>query len=304
MKDKLYTFISLLLIFIIIFMIPTSTILGNVIKSITKINNIYFENLIKFVVYIVVAYFFVKYRYGLFNKEDIIQFIGKNAPLCLGIALIIGEIVITIILKFQDSMGYIEIKAETWLNYLSGMITTSLTAFGVLITLNQYISSKAAKEKPRILLNIAEETNVKKYEVDINKSYENAEDKLIRYVNVKISNIGENNIYEPRIEDINYNAHGLRNIEKRDWGYEILDEIDGKANNEDEKFEIVRLNLLYGPGMNPKRSFEFNLIYECNDKLYKNKVKITIYIHDEQKVELKVGDIQRIYFGGKKYGKG
>lgn len=299
MKDSLYKAMIFILLLMIIFLLPTSSLISKIIFITTNISNTSFHFLVKILIYLIICKIYIKYRYEYIGKEDIIEFFLKNTSLCITIFFIVFEIIVTIILIYLDRSLIINITSDAWITYLCNMSSLTIAALGIILTLNSYIKDRETAEKPKIGMYITPLIDDVKFiaNVDMDSEYG-----YIKEICIKIENKSEHNIYTPRIEDNNLYGYGLQYIIEFNSNYSILEQIDSK-NNVNTCFEIVKFNIRVDEGMSEKIEKTFGLVYEYNNKMYKNNVRV-IFHKSNGEVALRISDTERIYGRRAKYAQG
>lgn len=299
MKDTLYKIIICIILLLMIFLLPTSRLINKIIYITTNINNSGFNILVKTLIYLIACKISIKYRYEYIEKENIIEFFLRNTSVCITVLFIVFEIIITIILRYLDRSAMLNISLDTWITYLCNMGSLTIAALGIILALNSYIKDKEIAEKPKIGMYICPLTDEAKFIANIDTGSEYG---YIKEICIKIENKSEQNIYTPRIEDDNLYAYGLQYIQEFNSIYRILEQIDSK-NNIDTCFERVKFNIRIDEGMGEKIEKNFGIVYEYNNKMYKNKVKVIFHRFTDE-VAIRISDTERIYGRRIKYAQG
>lgn len=261
MKTILYKITLLIILTLVIFILPTENIIRNLIIYVTHINNVYFDILVKLAIFLLVIFIYEldiknSIEYGKIYKFRTQKF-ERNPIKYIVIATLGSEALITIILRILDLSKRINISSETWVNYISSILGITLTAFGIIITLNKYFKDKEEKESPKLKILSVNKPEKIDYCCKIDNDYTN---NLKHKIYIKLINKGDTAILSPNFRD-EYN--NIYEIEQKNVENQILYQIDPYEQENKDKY-IVELELSFNEGMSER-------VYKCIDLIYNNK---------------------------------
>lgn len=261
MKTILYKITLLIILTLVIFILPTENMIRNLIIYVMHINNVYFDILVKLAIFLLVIFIYEldiknSIEYGKIYRFRTQKF-ERNPIKYIVIATLGSEALITIILRILDLSKRINISSETWVNYISSILGITLTAFGIIITLNKYFKDKEEKESPKLkILAVNKPENID-YFCKIDNDYAN---NLKQKIYIKLINKGDTAILFPNFRD-EYN--NIYEMEQKNVENQILYQIDPYEQENKDKY-IVELELSFNEGMSER-------VYKSIDLIYNNK---------------------------------
>ena len=261
MKTILYKITLLIILTLVIFILPTENMIRNLIIYVTHINNVYFDILVKLAIFLLVIFIYEldiknSIEYGKIYRFRTQKF-ERNPIKYIVIATLGSEALITIILRVLDLSNRINISSETWVNYISSILGITLTAFGIIITLNKYFKDKEEKESPKLKISVANKPEKIDYYCKIDNDYTN---NFKQKIYIKLINKGDTTILSPNFRD-EYN--NIYEIEQKNVENQILYQIDPYEQENKDKY-IVELELAFDEGMSER-------VYKYVDLIYNNK---------------------------------
>ena len=167
-----------------------------------------------------------------------------------------SEALITIILRLLDLTKRINISSETWVNYISSILGITLTAFGIIITLNKYFKDKEEKESPKLKILAVNKPEKIDYLCKIDNDYTN---NLKQKIYIKLINKGDTAILSPNFRD----EYNIYEIEQKNMENQILYQIDPYEQENKDKY-IVELEISFNEWMSKR-------VYKSIDLIYNNK---------------------------------
>lgn len=261
MKTVLYKITLLIILTLVIFILPTENIIRNIIVYVTHINNLYFDILVKLAIFLLVIFIYEldiknSIEYGKIYRFRTQKF-ERNPIKYIVIVTLGSEALITIILRILDLSNRINISSETWVNYISSILGITLTAFGIIITLNKYFKDKEEKESPKLKISAVNKPEKIDYYCKIDNDYTN---NFKQKIYIKLINKGDTTILSPNFRD-EYN--NIYEIEQKNVENQILYQIDPYEQENKDKY-IVELELAFDEGMSER-------VYKYVDLIYNNK---------------------------------
>ena len=261
MKTVLYKITLLIILTLVIFILPTENIIRNIIVYVTHVNNLYFDILVKLAIFLLVIFIYEldiknSIEYGKIYRFRTQKF-ERNPIKYIVIVTLGSEALITIILRVLDLSNRINISSETWVNYISSILGITLTAFGIIITLNKYFKDKEEKESPKLKISAANKPEKIDYYCKIDNDYTN---NFKQKIYIKLLNKGDTTILSPNFRD-EYN--NIYEIEQKNVENQILYQIDPYEQENKDKY-IVELELSLDEGMSER-------VYKYVDLIYNNK---------------------------------
>ena len=261
MKTVLYKITLLIILTLVIFILPTENIIRNIIVYVTHINNLYFDILVKLAIFLLVIFIYEldiknSIEYGKIYRFRTQKF-ERNPIKYIVIVTLGSEALITIILRVLDLSNRINISSETWVNYISSILGITLTAFGIIITLNKYFKDKEEKESPKLKISAVNKPEKIDYYCKIDNDYTN---NFKQKIYIKLINKGDTTILSPNFRD-EYN--NIYEIEQKNVENQILYQIDPYEQENKDKY-IVELELAFDEGMSER-------VYKYVDLIYNNK---------------------------------
>lgn len=214
MKTILYKIILLIILILVIFILPTENMIRYLIVYVTHIDNLYFDILVKVAIFLLVIFIYEldiknSIEYGKIYRFRTQKF-ERNPIKYIVIATLGLEALITIILRILDLSNKINISSETWVNYISSILSITLTAFGIIITLNKYFKDKEEKESPKLKISAVNKPEKIDYCCKIdNECINNLKQKIY----IKLINKGDTAILNPNFKD----EYRIYEIEKKMW---------------------------------------------------------------------------------------
>jgi len=266
-----------MVLILVIFILPTEKIVRNLVIYITHINNMYFDTLVKVAILLLVIFIYEMDLKNSINYGNIYEFktqkFERNPIKYIVIATLGTEILITVVLRMLDILGRINISAEIWVSYISSILGITLTAFGIIITLNKYFKDKEEKESPKLKISVTNKPENIKYYCKIDNSYSN---NLKQKIYIKLINKGDSPILSPVFRD-EYNR--IYEIERGDVENQILYQLDSYE-QENQNIYIIELDMSFDEVMSPRIYKYIDLVY--NNKNY-NEYMTTIQIEFDRK---------------------
>lgn len=261
MKTILYKLTLLIILTLVIFILPTENMIRNIIVYVTHINNLYFDILVKLAIFLLVIFIYEldiknSIEYGKIYRFRTQKF-ERNPIKYIVIVTLGSEALITIILRILDLSNRINISSETWVNYISSILGITLTAFGIIITLNKYFKDKEEKESPKLKISAVNKPENIDYYCKIDNDYTN---NFKQKIYIKLINKGDTTILSPNFRD-EYN--NIYEIEQKNVENQILYQIDPYEQENKDKY-IVELELAFDEGMSER-------VYKYVDLIYNNK---------------------------------
>lgn len=275
MKTILYKITLLIILTLVIFILPTENIIRNLIIYVTHINNVYFDILVKLAIFLLVIFIYEldiknSIEYGKIYRFRTQKF-ERNPIKYIVIATLGSEVLITIILRLLDLTKRINISSETWVNYISSILGITLTAFGIIITLNKYFKDKEEKESPKLKILAVNKPEKIDYLCKIDNDDNDCTNNLKQKIYIKLINKGDTAILSPNFRD-EYN--NIYEIEQKNMENQILYQIDPYEQENKDKY-IVELEISFNECMSKRVYKSIDLIY--NNKDY-NEYMTTIII--------------------------
>lgn len=261
MKTILYKLTLLIILTLVIFILPTENMIRNIIVYVTHVNNLYFDILVKLAIFLLVIFIYEldiknSIEYGKIYRFRTQKF-ERNPIKYIVIVTLGSEALITIILRILDLSNRINISSETWVNYISSILGITLTAFGIIITLNKYFKDKEEKESPKLKISAVNKPEKIDYYCKIDNDYTN---NFKQKIYIKLINKGDTTILSPNFRD-EYN--NIYEIEQKNVENQILYQIDPYEQENKDKY-IVELELAFDEGMSER-------VYKYVDLIYNNK---------------------------------
>lgn len=261
MKTILYKLTLLIILTLVIFILPTENMIRNIIVYVTHVNNLYFDILVKLAIFLLVIFIYEldiknSIEYGKIYRFRTQKF-ERNPIKYIVIVTLGSEALITIILRILDLSNRINISSETWVNYISSILGITLTAFGIIITLNKYFKDKEEKESPKLKISAVNKPENIDYYCKIDNDYTN---NFKQKIYIKLINKGDTTILSPNFRD-EYN--NIYEIEQKNVENQILYQIDPYEQENKDKY-IVELELAFDEGMSER-------VYKYVDLIYNNK---------------------------------
>ena len=261
MKTILYKLTLLIILTLVIFILPTENMIRNIIVYVTHVNNLYFDILVKLAIFLLVIFIYEldiknSIEYGKIYRFRTQKF-ERNPIKYIVIVTLGSEALITIILRILDLSNRINISSETWVNYISSILGITLTAFGIIITLNKYFKDKEEKESPKLKISAVNKPENIDYYCKIDNDYTN---NFKQKIYIKLINKGDTTILSPNFRD-EYN--NIYEIEQKNGENQILYQIDPYEQENKDKY-IVELELAFDEGMSER-------VYKYVDLIYNNK---------------------------------
>ena len=261
MKTILYKITLLIILTLVIFILPTENMIRNIIVYVTHVNNLYFDILVKLAILLLMIFIYEldiknSIEYGKIYRFRTQKF-ERNPIKYIVIVTLGSEALITIILRILDLSNRINISSETWVNYISSILGITLTAFGIIITLNKYFKDKEEKESPKLKISAVNRPEKIDYYCKIDNDYTN---NFKQKIYIKLINKGDTTILFPNFRD-EYN--NIYEIEQKDVENQILYQIDPYEQENEDKY-IVELELSLDEGMSER-------VYKYVDLIYNNK---------------------------------
>ena len=261
MKTILYRLTLLIILTLVIFILPTENMIRNIIVYVTHVNNLYFDILVKLAIFLLVIFIYEldiknSIEYGKIYRFRTQKF-ERNPIKYIVIVTLGSEALITIILRILDLSNRINISSETWVNYISSILGITLTAFGIIITLNKYFKDKEEKESPKLKISAVNKPEKIDYYCKIDNDYTN---NFKQKIYIKLINKGDTTILSPNFRD-EYN--NIYEIEQKNVENQILYQIDPYEQENKDKY-IVELELAFDEGMSER-------VYKYVDLIYNNK---------------------------------
>lgn len=260
MKTILYKITLLIILTLVIFILPTENMIRNLIIYVTHVNNIYFDILVKLAIFLLVIFIYEldiknSIGYGKIYRFRTQKF-ERNPIKYIVIATLGSEALITIILRLLDLTKRINISSETWVNYISSILGITLTAFGIIITLNKYFKDKEEKESPKLKILAVNKPEKIDYLCKIDNDYTN---NLKQKIYIKLINKGDTAILSPNFRD----EYNIYEIEQKNMENQILYQIDPYEQENKDKY-IVELEISFNEWMSKR-------VYKSIDLIYNNK---------------------------------
>lgn len=261
MKTILYKLTLLIILTLVIFILPKENMIRNIIVYVTHVNNLYFDILVKLAIFLLVIFIYEldiknSIEYGKIYRFRTQKF-ERNPIKYIVIVTLGSEALITIILRILDLSNRINISSETWVNYISSILGITLTAFGIIITLNKYFKDKEEKESPKLKISAVNKPEKIDYYCKIDNDYTN---NFKQKIYIKLINKGDTTILSPNFRD-EYN--NIYEIEQKNVENQILYQIDPYEQENKDKY-IVELELAFDEGMSER-------VYKYVDLIYNNK---------------------------------
>ena len=262
MKTILYKITLLIILTLVIFILPTENMIRNLIIYVTHINNVYFDILVKLAIFLLVIFIYEldiknSIEYGKIYRFRTQKF-ERNPIKYIVIATLGSEALITIILRILDLSKRINISSETWVNYISSILGITLTAFGIIITLNKHFKEKEEKESPKLKIVSVDKPDKVKYYCKLGGNYET---ELKKKLYIELINKGEFAIQYPVFRDESNNI--ICGIEMKGIENQTLYQLDSYIQGNKEKY-IVELEISFNEGMSER-------VYKSIDLIYNNK---------------------------------
>lgn len=283
MREKIYKIILIVIILLTIFLLPTGNIITNIVIRIFNIDNVYFDTLVKIAIFLLIVFIYEldiknSIQYGKIYEFKTQKF-ARNPIKYIILVTLATELIISVFLRILDLTGKIEVSSNTWIGYISSILGMTLTAIGVIITLNKYFKDKEEKESPKLLIRVVNNPKIIKYTCDLGNVCSN----LIKKIYIELVNKGDSNIYLPTLMD---DENQLKEIYRKDVDNQILDLIEPPNQGKDKKY-IIELNIRYEEGTMPTVCKYFEIIYNSsNYNEYMTNFRVEFHRHDDKKANI------------------